>query len=360
MRKSNTSNKRRVYVCHTFYQVYVAVLKEMYAQKSSPTRGVMLLSPMSMGYGSLQSRLEKEDLFDTVMELNEVHPRFFEEPYPRPLGTGGWLRKLWERRQYYRYVVKNEEKHINFDFRKTDEIYVFCDSDPIGSYLNMCHIPYIAVEDGRNSATANGVVAANEQFFWLKRFLAKRNFLFMPEGYSKYCRFYEVNSADGVISTGRKIRVVPNDQLIAALNDTEKEKIYRMFKSWDSSFAQKSDRFVMILTQPVCTEENRIRMYQKMIDMYRDQSKIMIKPHPKDKVDYQTLFPDCLVIDSGFPIEIFNIHCDFICDKIVTAYSTSLDALTFAKEKISLGVDFLDEFEPPEMHSDLKKYWTTK
>lgn len=34
------------------------------------------------------------------------------------------------------------------DFKKYQDIYVFCDSDPIGYYLNYKKIHYHAVEDG--------------------------------------------------------------------------------------------------------------------------------------------------------------------------------------------------------------------
>ena len=51
---------------------------------------------------------------------------------------------------------KLQEKFIDIDFTEYEDIYVFCDSDPIGYYLSYRHIYYHAVEEsasGRKTAS---------------------------------------------------------------------------------------------------------------------------------------------------------------------------------------------------------------
>lgn len=346
----------RLYICHTYYHVYVSILKEMVAQKGGKEKGSILLSALSTDFTDLDKRLRRSGIFFDVQILNECHPNNFNESFPEALGVGNWLQKLRARRKFYKYLVKNEGSYIHIDFSRYQEIYVFCDSDPIGYYLNAKHIPYISVEDGNNSGKYNSVVIANQGFFFLKRFLAKCNYLFMQDGYSKYSKGYEVNCAQGLKKRGRKIIELPRNALIEQLSQAEKEVLYNVFKCWDSYKIEKNDKkHLLLLTQPLCTEENRALMYRKILNEFKQDYNILIKPHPIDKVDYEKHFSDCTVLKGKFPIEIFNIYCEFNIEKIVTVYSTSLDDLTFAKEKISLGIDILDEFEDPDLHSDLRK-----
>lgn len=345
----------RLYICHTFYHVYVSVLKEMAFQKQGEAPGDIFLSTMSTQFGDLEQRLAASGLFHKVELLPECHPRFFPEPFVGKLGEGNGLKRLLQRHKYYRYVVKNEEPYLDRNYKDYKDVYVFCDSDPIGYYLNAKRIPYISVEDGSNSGRFNSVVTANESMFTLKRILSKLNYLYMQDGYSRYSRGYEVNCAQGVISTGRRILENPTRELIARLDEGDKEALYQIFRSWEHSPKAEDREYIMILTQPVCTPENRIAMYREIVDRYCGEYGVIIKPHPIDKVDYQKEFRGCLVLDRAFPVEILNLHCEYHICKLVTVYSTSLDNLTFASEKLSLGIDFLDKYEDPVLHKDLRK-----
>lgn len=350
----------RLYICHTFYHVYVSVLKEMDFQKQGEKPGDILLSTISTEFGSLHERLIKSGLFRSVAFLPECHPRFFSEPFDGELGKGNPVQKLLQRRKFYRYLVKQEEPYLQWDYKSYDDIYVFCDSDPVGYYLNAKHIPYTSVEDGKNSGRYNSVVTANESMFTLKRWLAKLNYLYMQDGYSCYSRGYEVNCAQGVIATGRKIIEKPIDGLIARLDGEDKERLYRIFCNWEQKPNEGDREYVMILTQPLCTEENRVAMYRDLVARYEGNYGVIIKPHPIDKVDYEREFPDCLVMSGSFPVEILNLHCSYRVRKVVTVYSTSMDSLQFAPEKESLGLDFLDQYEDPALHADLRKYEVRK
>ena len=74
------------------------------------------------------------------------------------------------------------------DLKKYRDIYVFCDSDPIGYHLNYKKIRYHALEDGLDCICYYDTARYdNRGHFKLKAFLASLNLIFIQNGYSKYC-----------------------------------------------------------------------------------------------------------------------------------------------------------------------------
>lgn len=67
----NDSSKERIYVCHTYYHVYVACLKELYLPKEKQGKATLVLSTMSNNFGSLKDRAEKCGLFEAVHMFEE-------------------------------------------------------------------------------------------------------------------------------------------------------------------------------------------------------------------------------------------------------------------------------------------------
>ena len=63
--------KDRIYVCHTFYHVYVASLKELNLPEEERGRADMVLSTMSCDFGSLQERLSQSGLYGQVFTFEE-------------------------------------------------------------------------------------------------------------------------------------------------------------------------------------------------------------------------------------------------------------------------------------------------
>ena len=63
--KSEKTNGR-IYICHTYYHAYIAVVKELVRRKEDRERADIVLSTMSNDFGSLQERLEKTGVFENV------------------------------------------------------------------------------------------------------------------------------------------------------------------------------------------------------------------------------------------------------------------------------------------------------
>ena len=66
-------------------------------------------------------------------------------------------------------------------------------------------------------------------------------------------------------------------------------------------------------------------------------------------LDYKAEFPEYPQFAATVPMELLGFFEGLHFDTVVSVY-TELGAITFADEKIRLGHDFMDKYEPVEMH----------
>ena len=71
--------KERIYVCHTFYHVYVACLKELALPPERRGKADLVLSSMSNDFGTLQKRAQQSGLFGQVYPFDEKEESFFPD-----------------------------------------------------------------------------------------------------------------------------------------------------------------------------------------------------------------------------------------------------------------------------------------
>ena len=110
---------------------------------------------------------------------------------------------------------------------------------------------------------------------------------------------------------------------------------------------------VLILTEPLCDIDTRKRLFSDIVRDYGSingrRAEIIIKRHPRDILRYGEIFPDAVVLDSPFPMEILNLMKGVRFDRIVSVY-TVLDSFEDTVEKVYLGNDFMDRYEDPSLH----------
>ena len=109
---------------------------------------------------------------------------------------------------------------------------------------------------------------------------------------------------------------------------------------------------ILFLTQPhPQSEEARRQICHDIIRDYCQGYHVVIKPHPRDLIDYEKLRPDCTVIKGKFPVEVLNFIEGVRFKKVISIATTALDTIDFAEEKINLGDTFWDKYEDPENHN---------
>ena len=148
--------KDRIYVCHTYYHVYVTFLKELKLRAICKEQGTdsgtadLILSKMSNDFENLKERVESTGLFREVIEFDEKREDFFPELAKWRKGGKNFLGNLWCRIRFTKLYAKLEAPYVPVNFKEYKDVYVYCDSDPIGYYLNQNRIYYHALEDGLN------------------------------------------------------------------------------------------------------------------------------------------------------------------------------------------------------------------
>lgn len=366
--------KKRIYVCHTFYHVYISCLKELHllrqadlshdkAGKGSAAAGRahLMLSTMSNDFSGMLPRAKECPLFEEVILFDEKRDTFFPELAPLKENTGSIVKNMRNRIRFCRRFPELLEPFVPVDFRTYDEIYVFCDIDPVGFYLSGRKIPYHAVEDGLNTlAHGNDAVYDNRGFFGIKKAMAALGLIHMQNGYAKYCIDMEVNDLSVVKTPNRKMAELPRKTLTEPLTQTEKNLLLELFvedmgKLRGQLTGEKDKPCVLILSEPLCEDLN---MRKKLfLDLIRDYgtvegkaATVLFKQHPRDDLDYTGILPeDVVLLDKSFPMEMLYFIEGIHFDRIVSVF-TVLDAFTDVKEKIILGDAFMDKYEDPSKH----------
>lgn len=356
---------RRIYICHTYYHVYVSILKEFekcskYKNETDcivPTKkeATIVLSKMSNDFESLRDRLLATDYFDDILEYDEKPWTFFEDLAKYKDPDAGALKSIINRIRFTKKLGRYQEKYIPTDLSKYDEIYVYCDSDPIGYYLNYRHLYYHAVEDGLDTIRCRDFARAdNTPYFGLKSFLSKRlNLLFVQDGYGKYCLDMEVNNISILKYPNPYYVECSRQKLYDRLTEAEKELLLDIFvkekQAVKDVFNQSGKKTALILTEPISTFEVRQRIFDDLRAEYESKGyQVIIKQHPRDLFDYKSSYPEYLLIDRSVPMEMLNFF-DKKFDIVVSIF-TELGNVFFAENKRRLGRDFLDAYEDRAMH----------
>ncbi len=357
MKKRGRAGRPRIYVCHTFYHVYVTILKELALPKEKQGQAVLLLSLMSNDFGDLKGRVEAAGIFREVLDFDEKREDFFPELEKWRKGGSGFLGNLYCRVRFTKLYAKLEAPYVPVDFRDYRDIYVYCDSDPIGYYLNQNKIYYHAVEDGLNCLkNFDAARYDNRGHFKLKVFLSRKlNLIFVQNGYGKYCLDMEVNDISAIRYPCPQYIEAPRKELVDRLTEEDKEIILKVFirdmeeMKKQLSTGRDGENKILILTEPLCTLKVREQIFRDIIKMYEPEGKIFLKPHPRDELDYREKFSEYPQFDGSVPMEMLQFFPNVRFQKVVGVF-TEITGLPFADETVCLGADFMDAYEDPLIH----------
>ena len=359
----NQAVRPRIYVCHTYYHVYVTFLKELKLRREADGSGEpagkadLVLSSLSNQFENLKARVESTGLFARVIEFDEKGEDFFPELAVLRKGGRGFLGNLRSRIRFTKRYARLEAPYVPVDFREYGDVYVYCDSDPIGYYLNQNRIYYHALEDGLNCLkNYDAARYDNRGHFRLKMFLSRYlNLIFVQNGYGKYCLDMEVNDISVIHYPCPQYIEQSRQELVDRLDDHDKDLILQAFirdkEGLERQIAESGrvgDK-ILILTDPLCTLEVRERIFRDIIERYRQEGTIFLKPHPRDNLDYRKLFSEYPQFDATVPMEMLNFFPGLRFKKAV-AVLTEIKAIRFADEVVRLGEDFMDAYEDPLIH----------
>lgn len=348
----------RIYVCHTYYHVYVACLKEYFLPKEKQGQAALVLSTMSNDFGNLKERAEKSGVFEQVFMFDEKSAEFFPELEKYHKDRGNIVINMLARIRYTKLLGRLQEAYVPVDFKEYKDIYVFCDSDPIGYYLSYKKIYYHAVEDGLNCLeTYDTARYDNRGHFGLKAWMAAHNLIFIQNGYAKYCLDMEINDKSILPYPIDKHIEQPREELTAHLTKEDKDVLIHLFienmDELQQTLEDGAKEKILVLSEPLCDLETRKRIFTDIINEYGEinghKAQVLIKPHPRDVLDYRKEFPEHVVMNGMFPMEIMNFIPGLRFKKVVSVFTVP-NAIRFADEIVFLGEDFMDKYEEPALH----------
>lgn len=340
----------RIYICHTYYHVYVSLLKELNNSDNKSYKVDIVLSKVSTNFKNLKDKLINSGIFNNVFEMNEKNPiELLGEEIDSYL-SDNLVVKLVNNIKYAKTIAKRLSKYVNIDFSNYDEIFVYCDSDPIGYYLNYKKIKYCAVEDGLDSLKYS--YQSKQRFFGVKKVLASLGLIFMPNGFSKYAVAVEVNDKTKGFTPKKKTVELSRKTLVDNLKDRDKKLIYDIFMGEYKIRSNKTinDKTVLLIVQAfypgiLDSIDKQVRLYRDLINEYCKGFIVYIKPHPLDRFEYDRYFNDCIILEKYFPLEALNFSDSLHFNRALTVCSTSIDAINFVDEKIIVGMDFLEKYK---------------
>ena len=347
---------RDVYICHTFYHAYVALMMEFNKDKSEYGRADLLLSTMSNDFGGMYERIKDIGVFNAVYLYEEKEAGQFPELSRYREDRGNLISNLLQRIKYTRLLGKLEEEYVPVDLKQYRNVNVFCDSDPIGFYLNYKKIHYHALEDGLNTGKIDDQARnSNLGHFGLKKFLSSLGLIFIECGYGRYCDDYIVNDIAANYEPPKNIKEMPFRKLYEGMSEEAHSLMVKIFLGEGNKLVDQLDvsRYdkpaVMILTEPLCELDVRKKIFKDIIEEYGKDHTVILKPHPRDILNYEEEFPDNIVIREKFPMEVMNDIPGLKVKKLISVI-TQVDAIMFADEIVYLGLDFMDKYEDPSVH----------
>ncbi|BAL84062.1 hypothetical protein SELR_23540 [Selenomonas ruminantium subsp. lactilytica TAM6421] len=162
---------------------------------------------------------------------------------------------------------------------------------------------------------------------------------YLAFGHNKYVESIILTGRENVLpSIADKVKLIDIKKLWQRKKTDEQNKILYVFgfpkKKIQDLINRHRDYFLFTqnLTAYGMTEKEQVEAYSKILSNY-DLNRIVIKPHPRDEIDYRKYFPSCEVLDVPFPAELLYF-LNVPIEKIIGITSTVLHGL-FPKEKVN-------------------------
>ena len=148
-----------------------------------------------------------------------------------------------------------------------------------------------------------------------------------------------------------KVKIVDLKELWSQLDFSSQNKILDVFGLDVEKLKIIEAKNTILFTQPfsedkVISEDEKVDLYKKIIKNY-DKRSLVIKPHPREKTEYNKIFEDIMILENSFPAELLLLS-KFKFEKVVTISSTAVSVF-FNKSEI--------DFYGSEVHPKILKYF---
>lgn len=323
----------KVYICHTPYHILITLIKTIEDKEKSS----ILVYKSLNNYENIIKKLKESNIFNEVKLFNcENDNEFFNLTYEFK------YKHLFKHKR----VLKKLENTYDFNILKNKDIYIYNDDSVVGYYMQLAKINYNLLEDGLDCyKNIDRIYRYNYNIYEkIKRFLGFGLYRF---GNSKYSKTIEVNDKKDInLPIKNKLIEVPRKELFERLTEKQKKLILGIFLQEDDIIKVIKGNSTLVITQPlfedklVDSKEKQIKIYKDIVQNY-SIGKVIIKPHPRDTLNYEKYFKDCIVIKEKYiPLEILNFIPNLKIKRAVTVFSTAIQSIDYCDEKICFGIEW--------------------
>lgn len=283
-------------------------------------------------------------LMDSENDLNETF-FFFGRGVPKDVAKN--FKNSWHLNTYFKkknkftkyfemyFLYKNLEKFLKKEKLENKDMYMQDDVSYSQFFLN--HIDNcfllengLANYDLKVLENAQRITKKKTIKIYRDKFLKRSKYNYKIFGLSERIKkIYLTGIAEVPEIIKGKTEIVDIKEKWENLSTIKKEKILSMF-NFKLLNSEKLKEKRLLITQPlsedgIVTEKEKIDMYKEIIKDYSLED-IVIKKHPREKTNYENVFPEAYIIKEQFPLEILMLlRVPF--KEVITLFSTA--ALNF-------------------------------
>lgn len=127
---------------------------------------------------------------------------------------------------------------------------------------------------------------------------------------------------------GKKLTVFDSRQNLSKLSADQRDCLFYLYSKACALKIDYSKKYDLLLTNPLYSdsylpsEESQINFYMDMVKQYFTRP-VLIKPHPRDHVNYRNYFPEAVVIDENISCEILMLSKNLQLSTVLTVFSSA-------------------------------------
>lgn len=317
---------RKIYIVSTPYHLLISIIKTI-----------------------LEKRIGKDEIIIYNFHIprnttRNVQSFFFKVYCCKYLDILAELVRLKIRISHVLFFSSYIKNRFDDNFFQSKKIFIYNDDSYFGCFFNTLKINYGLIEDGLNFFSYDtSKLKLHSKLYDLLGFSWK------SFGYSQYTASIEVNDASKICINHSNIVEVSRNRMFKSLNEDDIDFIARSFNYQPLPSPPKGDHS-LLLTQPL--SEDGLVSHSKKIEIYRYLVAkyaigiLYIKVHPREKEDYSKIFPNAVILgEKKIPFEIIQLKEKMHFKRAISAFTTAMDAVFCADEKIQMGLDWVKNFK---------------
>lgn len=249
--------------------------------------------------------------------------------------------------RFFEEYINEFESRLPYKLDSFEKIIIHNNTMPIGIYLEKNNIHYEALEDAAG-IYSNPYLLLNSiktTFPLIEQMLLKEYSI--PE-VSLCCDKWYINYlAQSQNFNKEKTEHFSVIKILEEMDDLTKSKVLSIFSIIPTSI-KSNEETALILTYPLSTrlgitEEDQKTIYALLADIFADNKKKYLKPHPDDHTNYDD-FGDINLIPSGVLSELLVYETGEHFNLALSTISTALNNLQDIERKVYFGDELIREY----------------